>query len=588
MKNLIILFSVIILFFGACNDEFLERAPIVSISDANFWQSVNDLVLYSNNFYNKYLAYSTSGRDMLNYGFDANDGSDTQMGATYNTTMNGERIVPASGGGWAINNWESIRNVNFFLDNYRRVNAPFDDIKQYAGEALFFRSLLYFDKLKTFGDVPFVSTTLGTSSEALFDARMPRNQVVDSLMRDLELAAEYLPSFSAGWTGRLNRETAMLLQARIALYEGSWEKYHAGTAFGVQGSTGDKFIQKAAEVAKRLMDAKTCDLDNKGVVNGYRNVFNKEDYSTSKEVLFWRKFSVENNVYHNAAGCYSNGGVSGVTKSMIDSYLDIQGKPIAVSTVYIPGTESLAEIAANRDPRLAQTIYTSENDLFLVGHPNGDYFKYPRFDGQDVCFTGYQLCKGNNYSYTQVLNRQSLTAYIWFRYAEALLIYAEARAELGSITQQDVDLTINELRKRVGMNGGLMTLDAITADPNWEFPELSPIINEVRRERKVELCCEGFRKDDIFRWAAAGKLIAGKRPKGAKKAQWLNDPDLPAYLLNALQATGFNTDENGYIDRFQVQLSNGYGFREKCDYLSPLPIEQMVINSNLKQNPGWE
>ena len=588
MKNVIILFSAIILLFGACNDEFLERYPLTKISDGNFWQSINDLSLYTNNFYNSYFPVSTSHREMLNFSYDANDGSDTQIRDTYNTTMNGERVVPASGGGWAAGDWAAIRNVNYFMDNYRKVNAPFDDIKQYAGEALFFRSRLYFDKLKAFGDVPFISTTLGTSSDALYDARLPRNQVVDSLMRDLDLAVEYLPSISAGWTGRLNRETAMLLQARIALYEGTWEKYHAGTDFGVQGSNGDKFLQKAADAAKRLMDAKTCDLDNKTAANGYRILFNKEDYSKSKEVLFWREFSVENNVYHCAANCFGAGGVSGITKSMVDSYLDIQGKPIAVSTVYVPGNETLAEIAANRDPRLAQTIYTNENDLFFTGHPDGNYFKYPRFVGQDICMTGYQIFKGNNHDYSQVAVYKCLTAHIWFRYAEALLIYAEARAELGSITQQDVDLTINELRKRAGMNSGLMTLGAITADPNWEFPELSPIINEVRRERKVELCCEGFRKDDIFRWAAADLLIAGKRPKGAKKSQWLNDPNIPSDILGALQAAAFNTDENGYIDRFKSQLPNGYGFKVNRDYLSPLPLEQMIINPKLKQNPGWK
>jgi len=591
MKKLIILFSAIILLAGACNDEFLQRAPLTNISDANFWKSTNDLILYANNFYNNFLGgYYTGHADMLIYGLDADHGTDIQMGLSYNSTMNGERTVPASGGGWAAGDWAPIRNVNYFLENYRRVNASFDEVKKYAGEALFFRSLLYFTKLRGFGDVPFVSSTLGTSSDALFDERLPRNQVVDSLMRDLDLAVEYLPSFSAGWTGRLNRETAMLLQARIALYEGTWEKYHAGTAFGVQGSNGNKFIQKAADVAKQLIDAKTCDLDNKGVVNGYRNIFNREDHSSSKEVLFWRKFSVENNVTHGAARCSGDGGARGVTKSMVDSYLDLQGKPIAVSTIYVPGEESLAEIASNRDPRLAQTIYTSENDLFWTNRPDGIdvYFKYPSFLLDRMCANGYQLCKGHNPDYGQYNSQKSLTAYIWFRYAEALLIYAEAKAELGTITQEDVDITINELRKRVGMNNGLLTLGAITADPNWEFPELTPIINEVRRERKVELCCEGYRRDDIFRWAAANKLIVGKRPKGAKKSQWLNDPGTPQNILDALQAVHFEADENGYIDRFKYTIPNGYGFKVNRDYLSPLPIEEMLLNSNLRQNPGWE
>jgi len=163
-----------------------------------------------------------------------------------------------------------------------------------------------------------------------------------------------------------------------------------------------------------------------------------------------------------------------------------------------------------------------------------------------------------------------------FRYAEALLIYAEARAELGTITQEDVDKTINVLRDRVGT--AHLNITNIPTDPKWFFPTLSPIINEVRRERQIELACEGFRWDDITRWAAADELIVGKRFLGAK----FNSTDYPE-----LNADDYILTDDGYIDFLRDQLPDGYGFRIDRDYLSPISTEELTLNPNLVQNPGW-
>ena len=595
MKRIVILFAAAVLLAGACNDDYLERTPGSAISDGNFWMSVSDLRLYCNNFYNNYLPNYNGWGSMGIYSLDQADGTDTYIAPSFNRTMNGETLLTSSDNRWSSggSGWAPIRNVNYFLANYKKVNAGFNEIQQYVGEALFFRSMLYFERLKTFGDLPFISAVLNPTSEELYDARLPRNQVVDSLMRDLDLAVQYLPARS-GFTGRLNRETAMLLQARIALYEGTWEKYHAGTPFGVQGQNGAKFLQKAAEVSKQLIDGGTCDLDNKdgNVDDPYWNLFNQEDYSNSREVLFWRRYERGVGAVHIWQRCFGDGGDGGLTKSMIESYLDIEGKPIAVSTVYDKGNETLAEIVANRDPRLAQSIFTP-GDIRLTGSSAAEavngvlYWEYPTIWYtlyRNV--TGYQLRKGQQACDYSIYLANSVNGAIYYRYGEALLIYAEARAEMDAITQEDVDMTINALRKRAGMTG-LLTLGSITPDPNWEFPELSPIINEVRRERKVELLCEGFRKDDIFRWAAADKLIVGYKPLGAKRAQWENDPTLPEEFVSAFNSDFFQADDDGYIDPWKNTLPTGYNFRLDKDYLSPLPTDQITLNPNLKQNPGW-
>lgn len=594
-KNIfkISLLSFGIMLFSSCNDDFLERAPIVNISDVNFWNSKNDLQMYVNSFYNNssllpsYNGWGTVGP----YGVDADKGSDCQILPNYDTGVNGEGTVPSSGGGWSTSDWSLLRRINYFLDNYKRVNAEWDQIKQYVGEVYFFRTLFYFDKLCTFGNLPWISTTLNDDSEILYEGRTSRNIIVENMMSDMDKAIEYLPIRGA-YTGRLTKEVAMLLQARVALYEGTWEKYHAlkNTPFKVNGQDGSKFIKKAADVTDALMNlaeskGTTALVDGKN--EGYSELFGQRDYSNNKEVLLWRGFSEEDNITTHWGGYYYGYG-RGITKSLVDSYLCIDGKPIAVSKLY-QQDKTLKDLVANRDPRLNQTMFVDDGKHIFFKEDMST-FKTPAFEGvvSNSCPTGYQLYKGFNHNYIECINSRSLIGVIYFRYAEALLINAEAKAELGTITQNDIDKTINALRKRVGMHNGLLDMNNITKDPNWEFKSISPLLNEIRRERKVELACEGFRMDDIFRWAAADELLVGKKPKGAYKDQWKNYPGASSAFLSAWSV--LKVDENGYIDPFKgyPAMDKGYQFNVNRDYLSPLPTEELTINPALKQNPGWE
>lgn len=582
------------LLLSSCNDDFLERSPIVNISDANFWKTANDLELYTNNFYNRSDLLNSYGSwgSIGPYGLDADNGTDTQVSYNYNTRMNGEATNPASGGGWAVNDWATLRNINYFMANYNKVDAPWDQVKVYVGESLFFRSLFYFGKLKTFGDLPWITSTLDNTSSILYEGRLPRNQVVDSIMLDLDKAIEYLPERGPSYTGRLTKEVALLLQARIALYEGTWEKYHGikNTPFKVVNSDGTKFIQKAAEASNALItlaesngNTKLADCTGEA---GYTNLFNQRDYSSNKEVLLWRKYSVNDGQY-TRWGAYYYGAGRGLTKGLIDSYLCTDGKPISVSDKY-QGDKTLKNVVANRDPRLNQTIFVDDGKHILFTD-NNTFFATPGFEGviANSCPTGYQLYKGFNTNYTECINQQSTIGTIYFRYAEALLIYAEAKAELGTITQMDIDRTINALRSRVGMNEGLLNMNNIVTDPNWEFKNINPLLNEIRRERKVEFACEGFRRDDIFRWAVVDEVMVGKKPKGAVKSQWENYPNTTDAFVEAWSVLG--EDERGYIDPFKSYpaMDNGYRFNLGRDYLQPLPTNELTLNPELGQNPGW-
>ncbi|MGM9811375.1 MAG: RagB/SusD family nutrient uptake outer membrane protein [Muribaculaceae bacterium] len=595
MKNNILKLSIILaisLAMASCNDSFLERSPIVNISDGNFWKSGSDLKLYVNNFYNNsslmpsYTGYGTVGP----CGLDADYGSDTQITPDYDTYLNGEYKVPSSGGGWSVSDWSLLRRINYFMDNYHRVNADWNEVKQYVGEVYVFRSMFYFSKLRSFGDLPWVSKTLSDDSEILFQPRRPRNEVVDSIMADLDKAVEYLPA-RGNYTGRLTKEVAMLFQARIALFEGTWEKYHSikNTPFKVPGQDGSKFIKKAADVTDALMNlaetsGRTALVDGKGM--GYHELFNQYDYSNNKEVLLWRSYSDTDNLTHHWSGYYYGYG-RGMTRRLIDAYLCMDGKPIAASNLY-QGDKSLKDIVANRDPRLNQTMFVDDGEHIFFDS-NNSYFTVPAFDGvvSNSCPTGYQQYKGFNHSYTEAMGSRSFIGAIYFRYAEALLINAEAKAELGTITQVYIDKTINALRKRVGMTG-LLDMNNITTDPNWEFKAISPLLNEIRRERKVELALEGFRLDDIFRWAAADEILVGYKPKGAYKDQWKDYPGAASSFVEAWQR--LKVDEEGYIDPFgnYPAMEKGYMFNVNRDYLLPISTEELVLNPELKQNPGWE
>jgi hypothetical protein len=260
---------------------------------------------------------------------------------------------------------------------------------------------------------------------------------------------------------------------------------------------------------------------------------------------------------------------------MADSYLCNDGRAISGNPLF-QGYTTLTDESQNRDPRFKQTIATPDAIRFY--HLDGSIEYWSDFYSNQIntssasgCPAGYVSHKGYNPDEIYHDIRYEDTPDIVYRYAEVLLNYAEAKAELNSITQADIDQSIKKLRDRVGMPN--LILADIAVDPNWEFPDLSPTINEIRRERKVELVIEGYRWDDITRWAAADELIVGKRPKG--------------FMASQISTNPYGVDENGFLDPYRAALPNGYGFVTGRDYLYPIPPEELVLNPNLGQNPGW-
>lgn len=578
--NLKYCIAIFFLVFTAC-EKNLEKLPLDEISSEVYWKTTNDLKLFVNQFYP--TAFNVSGSDRYEGIFAADLESDDMVHVQEIPRLQGSRVVPATGG-W---NYVPIRGVNYFMANYQKCESDFEEYKRYVGEALFFRAHFYFELVKAYGDVPYVSIPLHTDSEELFNGRTPRNQVVDSIIADLDKAIEYLPAGKQEGGTRLNMEIAQLYKSRVCLYEGTWEKYHAGDVFKAANADPQKYLQMAVQASEAVMQSGAYSIFTTGNPQWDYFFFGQTDYANNPEVLFWKKYDLNLGVGHARQFQIATGksGGMGLTKSFVESYLCSDGNPIYNSdgsfNALYQGDGDLISTTKNRDLRIKQTIFTPGFPLQVIG---GDttYFVRPSVDqpAHTVNPTGYQINKTLNFD---PVHHKSLdthadgfTGWILFRFAEVLLNYAEAKAELGTLTQSDIDISIKLLRDRIGMPN--LVIANIKTDPNWQFPDLSPVINEIRRERRIEFIGEGFRWNDLARWAAADELIAGKRPLGAK-FNALDYPDLSA---------GDFSLTNGYFDPLKSRMPNGYGFKVGRDYLNAISIQELTLNSGLNQNPGWE
>jgi hypothetical protein len=557
--------------------KFLDRQPLDRITEEEMTFSATEMKLYSNQFY---VVFPGWGQNHYTGGiFWIDNASDNMIQGVYNnnTQVSGTVTVPASGGGWG---WGNVRAVNYFLANYHITKDPPEAVNTYVGEMYFWRAWFYFDLMKRFGDLPWYNRPLSTTDMNELQApRLKRNIIADSILADLDKAVKLLAPAGKAEPLRINQGAALTLLSRVALYEGTWEKYHAGTPFGVANANYNKYFQQAAAAAEQLMNSGLYEITSieSDPRFGYWRLFNQKDLSSNKEMVLWKKFDKAIGMTHFGQNMLPyEGSNTGVSKQLVDAYLCTDGKPISISPLY-KGDDSITSAVTNRDPRLAQTI-------LVRGYPrqilNGDTtvkFSEPDINkpGGQKSTTGYMIFKGLAPDDADATG--AATANIIFRYAEALLNYAEAKAELGLATQAVLDRSINVLRDRVSMPH--LTVAVGFSDPKWDFPSLSPLLNEIRRERRVELGIEGYRFDDLMRWRAHHLL---KRPLlGAKYSQFLGKPFNPPL-------EGIPVSSDGYIFPYKgTPAANGWQFNENKNYLLPLPTNELVLNPNLKQNPGY-
>ena len=498
----------------ACNDSFLDRTPTNDLNDNAFWNTTSDLETYCNGIYNEAAsngtyrfmigfhsdAYSVKvtgpySMEAMSDNFATMDGSQTWASAV----AAGIENQPSGNPSYASWTWNLLRRINVFMANYDRVQTDESAKLPYVGEALFFRAWFYLYMVQNYGDVPLVTIPLETNSPELYGERTPRKEVMAQVLKDINDACTYLPAEEWG-ANRLTRGAALALKARIGLYEGTYRKYH---------KLGDEaeFLNACVEACEQLMKMGYEIYDTGNPNKDYTTLFTTDDLSSNKEVIFYRKYAAGLK-RHRMCG-YTVNLRNGGTKDFVDDYLclDADGvaRPVALSHDYSNDTPE--QEFANRDPRLSQTFLAPGNDAAKALFEDGNLgkFTFPRLGNMTnwPTLTGYHAIKYYIREQDKKGFNEETHDYPLFRYAEVLLNYAEAKAELGQCTQDVLDETINVLRDRVDMPH--LTVNP-EMDPKYAKYGLDALLIEIRRERRVELSFEYLRYQDLMRWAWGDKL----------------------------------------------------------------------------------
>ncbi len=585
-------FSLIILPFVLVSCE-LNQLPEDTASRKAVFGSEQGLALYTNSFYS--ILPNGNGVTTL-------DAMCDYLAVKEIPTFLQPAFGPTSSSGWT---WTDLRNINYFLKYNVDPNLSLEKRNNYNGIAKFFRAYFYFEKVKRFGDVPWVGVPLDVSDhEILYGPRDPRKLVMDSVLADINYACNNIKATSETTRSLITKYVAYALKSRICLFEGTFRKYHPELGLA---STADFWLNEAVSAAKTIMDAGVYSLyTGGGSKKAYRALFTSTKPVTS-EVILAIIFDETLNETHDANWWWTSGtygSKASFIRSFINTYLKEDGTPFTNT----PGWETMLfkDEVKNRDHRLQQTIRMGDYKRIVQGVlvPAPPVFSYT--------FTGYQPIKwtlDDEYYDTRDLNNNSVAL---IRYAEVLLNYAEAKAELGTLTDADWASTIGAIRARAGITGGITSKPTIV-DPYLQsvyFPDISdPVILEIRRERGIELCLEGLRFPDILRWKRGNLMkmewngfyvpelvtpmdlnedgildvafYQGNKPSPAVPG--VTYVDVSPMIGSKINPQRLKNNTFGEL----TWMSNLTRVFEDKHYYYPIPENDRLLNPNLGQNPGW-
>lgn len=589
----------------SCDKGFLDRDPLDQLSTAGSLSSTNEVRLYVNQFYQSLPGHpTTTGGNGIAFD-DAK--TDNMIFTAVDNRLNGQLTLSNA---TALSEYTQIRGINFFLRQVAQNKNRDAAVNKYIGEAYFFRAWFYFELVKKYGDVTWVNSLLSADDESTFLKRDSRLVVVDSILSDLNKASVLLDLQNNNSSMRVHKDVALAFKSRVALYEGTWQRYHKAknTAFYSSDVTEDKivsYLTVARNAAKEVMDGNRWRIHGtQNPNNDYRQLFNTINLSGNPEVLLFRRYNAAENIGHGVSKYLSTGGGDiGVTQSLVSDYLTNDGRPLIGNEKYLLQANYGKELeTVNRDPRLAQTVAQPGAPL----RPDAVAASFPPINqsGFNRSTTGYPLYKYVEYNNLAAASDDGMSAapVIYFRYAEVLLNYAEAAAELGD-SEASIIEALQPLRTRVNMPAVNFNREYNT-EAGYPFAALNKIVQAVRRERRIEMVAEGQRLQDIFRWAAADVLIANKRPLGMlfigsnvanenSSTGFYKDNQLyfdtaPAGKSINFYLSGVKSDAYRYMDPYKNVLPLGYGFKLNRDYL--LPIQQRMLeltNGKWVQNPNW-
>ena len=399
-------------------------------------------------------------------------------------------------------NWGDLHNINYFLDGLKSEECTVDEKtrQNYEGIARWFRAYFYYDKLTRYGEVPWFDREIQNYEfDYMYKDRDSRDVIIGNMIADLDFAYEHIQATSSTGSSTLTKYAAAAFKSRVCLFEASFRRYHGITS---DKNTPEYLYNEAADAAGLVMNSGLYSLNTaQGEKGAYRELFYNEDPLTNECILVIC-CNGDAGVYGKANWLYNSasyGNSNCVARSFVYTFLMKDGSPFTNKADY--GLTEFKEEFENRDERLAQIVRGPEYQM----------------DGKNtvadivsnVAMTGYHIIKFSLDSKSYDNTDKNINSIPVIRYAEVLLNYAEAKAELGELTDRDWARTIGAIRSRAGITGGINELPA-TLDPYMQtafYPDVtSPAIMEIRRERAIELFLEGFRLNDLRRWAA-GPLI---------------------------------------------------------------------------------
>lgn len=569
-------------------DDLLDAVPKDRMSPETFFKNETELQAFSMNLYG-----------MLSASFTEDTDTYIQMGLT--DELKGTRQIPASGSGWS---WGNLRNVNTLLE-YLPNCSDVATRTRYEALARFFRAYFYFDKVKRFGDVPWYDNPVGSAdTEALNRPRDSREFIMGKMIEDIDFAIANLPSTKSAY--EITKWTAMALKSRFLLFEGTFRKYHTEFDYGANAHDAKWYLDECAKVSEEFISASGYGIHVAGGANkAYYSLFTTQNATDNMdEVILARNYNAAYNVTHNANNTYLSltMGRRGMTRKLVASYLMADGSRFTDQEGW--ETMDFMTETRNRDPRLSQTIRTPGYTRLGDTAPCAPEFL--------LCMTGYHPIKYVMGKDKDVYNGADCDL-ILFRAAEVLLNYAEAKAEAGTLSQADLDLSVNKIRARAGLPNLRMDAANANPDPFLTNPEWGGyqnvtgtnkgVILEIRRERTVELAQEGFRYYDIIRWKE-GQVFTrqyyGMYFPGPGEFD-LNGDGTPDILLYTEDKAPASTAPAKYrVGSTDFILSDGNSgmvniykelvckWDEGRDYLYPIPTDERNLTGGaLTQNPGW-
>ncbi|MGL5318934.1 MAG: RagB/SusD family nutrient uptake outer membrane protein [Bacteroidales bacterium] len=640
-----------VLFTASCED-FLDRSPLDQVTPQQFFNSDSDLAAYTINRYN----FSThSGFNLGVFALDNNTDNQMTTSASVSRWVPDEWRVGEKDGSWSFGN---IRQANYFFEQVLpkvqagKISGTATNINQYIGEMYFIRAWEYFQKLQVLGDFPILKKTLPDNLDILVEAskRRPRNEVARFILQDLDSAAMLMGNKPVGGKNRLTRNAALLLKSRVALYEGSWLTYHKGTAF-VPGGPGwpgakmdylkdfkididseinyflDECMKASEEVSKEFTLTESTKLTNPGPQtsfnkwNPYFDMFNASNMEDISEVLFWKAYSGAQNVTHGVSNqMLSGGGNSGLSRSLVDSYLMENGLPIYATGSGYHGEDSIETVKADRDIRL-QLFVSAPSDIRTWRSGVVEPFKKiaPAIleKEENRCVSGYQLRKGMTYDPTQdVLGSTQTYGCIVFRGAEAYLNYMEADYIKDGALDANSQEFWRRLRQRAQIDTDFNKTIAATdlnKENDWAVysagQQVDATLYNIRRERRNEFVAEGMRWADLKRWRALDQVanyqMEGFNLWGGKMQDHFTDNTgknllIPTGTPGKTANVSSQAISGDYLRPYQIittnnMLYNGYTWRN-CKYLEPIAQSHFNITTSVPgnlegsviyQNPGW-